>query len=339
MTASTVPTSGPRIVTLTMNPALEITTTIDTITPNGRLRCGPPRYEPGGGGITVARVAHALGAAVTVVFPEGGTTGEYLVKTLATEAGIQARRVEIAGPTRESFTVNERSTGRQYRFVLPGPQLSTPEQIDCLTQLHWAAASARYVVASGSLPPGVAPSFYQRVADMCGRDGTRLILDTSGTGVHHITSGVFLLKPNVSELSACVGHQLPSQSDQLAAARELINRGCAEHILLSLGPQGALLVTAETSQHYPAVAVENRGGVGAGDAMVAAIAVGLNHGWPLDRAVQLGIAAGAAMRLTPGTAPCRVSDVAHLSTRVSDPVPAAEQLALYDFISHHTATA
>jgi len=154
------------VVTLTMNPALDITTNADVVRPTDKIRCVGARYDPGGGGINVARVAHALGAKVSAVFPAGGPTGG-LVTDLVSEAGVPLRQIKITDSTRESFTVNERSTDKQYRFVLPGPRLTFAEQAQCLDQLRQTAASAEFVVASGSLPPEVAPDFYQRVADIC----------------------------------------------------------------------------------------------------------------------------------------------------------------------------
>jgi 6-phosphofructokinase 2 len=212
--------------------------------------------------------------------------------------------IHIGGSTRESLTVNERSTDRQYRFVLPGPELTLAEQTECQLQLRRAAASAAIVVASGSLPPGVPPDFYQQVANVCEEIGALLILDTSGGGLQHVNSGVFLLKPSVRELRECVGRDLLTESEQIAAARELIGRGCAHYIVVSLGAQGALLVTPDSAHRFPPIPVPAGSGVGAGDAMVAGIAVGLTRGWPLTKAVRLGSAAGAAKLLTPGTAPC-----------------------------------
>ena len=307
------------IVTLTMNPALDITTDTDVVVPTDKMRCGQARYDPGGGGITVARVAQLLGTSVSAVFPAGGPTGD-LITDLVTDSGVPVRRVMIAAPTRESVTVNERSTGRQYRFVLPGPSLSADEQAQCLTQLRSAAESADFVVASGSLPPGVHPDYYQHVADICRESGARLILDTSGAGLQHITSGVFLLKPSVRELRECEGRALGTESDQMQAARDLIARGCAEVVLVSLGAQGALLATADVSRRYSAIPVPIGSGVGAGDSMVAAITVGLSRGWSLDKAVRHGIAAGAAMLMTPGTAPCTRDDVERLFDAVPHPV-------------------
>ena len=315
-----VPTrSGTTIVTLTMNPALDITTDTDRVIPTDKMRCGLPRYDPGGGGINVARIAHVLGASVSALFPAGGHAGDK-VTDLVADSGVPVQRITVARSTRESFTVDEGSTGQQYRFVLPGPRLTESEQTECLDKLSAAAASADFVVASGSLPPGVPSDFYQRVADICRERGALLILDTSGAGLQHISSGVFLLKPSVRELRECVGRGLISESEQLAAAHELIDRGCAQFVVVSLGSEGALLATRHGSQRYSAVTVPSGSGTGAGDAMTAGITVGLNRGWRLDKAVRLGIAAGAAMLLTPGTAHCLREDVDRFFEMVADPI-------------------
>jgi 6-phosphofructokinase 2 len=241
---------------------------------------------------------------------------------------LPLRRIPITEPTRESFTVNECSTGRQYRFVLPGPTLCAAEQDECLQQLRSMAASADYVVASGSLPPNVSPDFYNRIADVCTGLGTRLILDTSGGGLQHLTGGkVFLLKPSVRELRECVGRELPGEAQQLAAARELVERGGARNVLVSLGAQGALFVSAQGAQRYPAVAVPPGSGVGVGDAMVAGITVGLSSGWPLAKSIRLGVAAGAAMLMTPGTATCTRADVERLFDIAPEPIDLAASAA------------
>jgi 6-phosphofructokinase 2 len=300
--------SRPQIVTLTMNPALDITTSVDTVQPTEKLRCETTRYDPGGGGINVARVAHVLGGSVSAVFPAGGPTGD-LVMSLLGEAGVPFRHIPIAASTRESFTVNENTSGQQYRFVLPGPRLTSAEQKGCMDQLRTAAESAEFVVASGSLPPGVSGDYYQRVADICSHLGVRLILDTSGGGLQHVSSGVYLLKASVRELRECIGLPLATESEQFAAAHELVENGCAQVVLVSLGSQGALLATQHASHRFSAIPMLGGSGVGAGDAMVAAITVGLSTGWPLFKSVRLGIAAGAAMMMTPGTAACDRADV------------------------------
>ncbi|MDT5221210.1 MAG: 6-phosphofructokinase 2 [Mycobacterium sp.] len=311
--------SATPIVTLTMNPALDITTDTDRVIATDKMRCRLSRYDPGGGGINVARIAHALGASVSALFPTGGHTGDK-VTDLVADSGVPVQRIKIARSTRESFTVDERTTGQQYRFVLPGPSLTDAEQAECLEKLSAAAASADFVVASGSLPPGVPADFYQRVARICDERGARLILDTSGAGLRHITSGVFLLKPSVRELRECFGRALITESEQLAAAHELVDRGCTQFVVVSLGSDGALLATPDGSQRFSSVTVPSGSGVGAGDAMVAGITVGLTRGWQLDKAVRLGIAAGAAMLLTPGTAPCTRVDAERLFEITAEPM-------------------
>ncbi|TGD87943.1 1-phosphofructokinase family hexose kinase [Mycolicibacterium sp. CH28] len=311
--------AGHRIVTLTMNPALDITTNTDVVHSTDKLRCAAGRYDPGGGGINVAHVADVLGASATAIYPAGGSAGDMITRLLTAE-GVSVHPIHIGGSTRESITVNERSTDRQFRFVLPGPELTLAEQTECLLHLRRAASSSAIVVASGSLPPGVPPDFYQQVATVCQEIGALFILDTSGGGLKHISSGVFLLKPSVRELRECVGRELATESEQIAAARELIGRGCAHYIVVSLGATGALLVTSASAHRFPAVPVPPGSGVGAGDAMVAGIAVGLTRGWPLTKAVRLGIAAGAAKLLTPGTAPCTREDTERLFELTENPV-------------------
>ncbi|MGO9043738.1 MAG: 1-phosphofructokinase family hexose kinase [Mycobacterium sp.] len=315
--------SRPRIVTLTMNPALDIATKVEVVCPTQKLRCSATRYDPGGGGINVARIARVLDGSVFAVFPAGGSHGG-LVTRLLDDAGVAFAAIPIVGTTRESFTVNEISTGEQYRFVLPGPELTLREQERCLVELRMAARSAEFVVASGSLPPGAPADFYQRVADMCLRLGARLILDTSGGGLRHVSSGVFLLKASVRELGECVGRPLVTEAEQVAAAHELIDGGRAEVVLVSVGSQGALLATRHGSQRFSAIPMPSGSGVGAGDAMVAAIAVGLTRGWTLVKSVGLGIAAGAAMLTTPGTAACERAEVERLFELVAEPVEICE---------------
>ncbi|WP_218014403.1 1-phosphofructokinase family hexose kinase [Mycolicibacterium palauense] len=308
------------IVTLTMNPALDITTEIGTVQPTHKMRCGTPQYDPGGGGINVARVARVLGAPVSAIFPAGGVTGEALSRLLGM-AGIPADRIPIAEPTRESFTVNELSTGKQFRFILPGPVLTDAEQIECLDRLRHTVGVADYVVASGSLPPGVPADFYQRVADICAEFGTPLILDSSGDCLKYLDTAVLLLKPSLRELNEHCGRSLTTEADQIAAARSVIDAGHADNVVVSLGGRGALLVSAAEAVRFGVIPVQSRSGVGAGDAMVAGITVGLLRGWPLQKAVLLGTATGAATLLTPGTEVCDRDDVERLFGEAPEPVP------------------
>ncbi|CAM3631837.1 1-phosphofructokinase family hexose kinase [Smaragdicoccus niigatensis] len=245
------------------------------------------------------------------MFPAGGLTGGQIIGLLA-EASIPMAVVAIEGPTRESFTVNETETGNQYRFVLPGPSLTESAQRQCLTRLSEATSDGSFVVASGSLPPGVPPGFLNEVARLCSLRGLRLVVDTSGAGLSNLSEPVYLLKPSVRELREFTGLPLDSDDEQAAAAEDIVMQGRAEIVVVSKAAAGVLLVSADGVVRIPAVPVPPGSGVGAGDALVAGIVVGLTQGLPVVEAVRYGMAAGAAMLLTPGTEVCKKPDVERL---------------------------
>ncbi len=298
------------VATLTMNPALDVATSTATVLPTDKLRCAAPRFDPGGGGVNAARVVRLLGGEAVAVFPAGGPAGEMLVRLLG-GLGLGCHAVPVAGATRESFTVDEASSGRQFRFVLPGPELSTAEQEACLASLAALSPAPGVLVVSGSLPPGVEPGFVGQVAKVARRLGARLVLDTSGAALR-AAQGAFLVKPNLRELAEALGREIHDEAEELAGARELVVRGTAEVVLLSLGARGALLVASDVEQRFAPIPVTPRSAVGAGDSMVGAAALALARGWPLREAARYGMAAGAATLMTPGTELCRREDVERL---------------------------
>jgi 6-phosphofructokinase 2 len=299
------------IITLTMNPALDIATSTERVEPMHKLRCAAPRYDAGGGGINVARAVHALGGEALAIFPAGGAAGE-MIRHLLDAEGVAYQAVAIAGFTRESLAVEERLSGNQYRFILPGPEIGLVDQARCLDELSAAAPRAEYIVASGSLPLGVADDFYARVAALAKRLGTRLILDTSGAALKQAGHGIYLLKPSLRELEQLTARKIRGEREEEAAAREVIAQRRAEIVVLSLGARGALLVSANEIERVPAVPVEARGTVGAGDSMLAGVVLGLTRGLSLRAALGFGMAAGAAALLGSGTQLCRFADVERL---------------------------
>lgn len=299
------------IVTLTMNPALDIATATDRVIPDHKLRCSTPRYDPGGGGINVARAVHALGGDALAIFPAGGPAGE-LIEHLLREEGVACDIVQVAGFTRESLAVEERTSGSQYRFILPGPVIGPADQERCLDLLSHAAAGADFVVASGSLPLGVADDFYGRVAALAKRQGVRFVLDTSGAALKRAGGGVYLLKPSLRELEELVGHPVEGEAQEEAAAREVVAQGRCEIAIVSLGARGAVVASPAGCSRFPAIPVAAKSTVGAGDSMLAGIVLALSRGLPLDESVRFGTAAGAAAMLGSGTQLCRREDVERL---------------------------
>jgi len=301
----------PSILTLTMNPALDVATATETIVPAHKLRCDEPRYDPGGGGINVARAVHRLGGDALALFPAGGSAGEMLCRLIGDE-GVPYHAVAIDGVTRESIAVVERRSGQQYRFLLPGPTLGPPEQARCLDALRAQLGGARYLVASGSLPPGCATDFYAGIGDLARQFGKRFVLDTSGPALAAAGNGIFLIKPSLRELEELSGGAIRSERDREQAVRAVVEQGRAEIVVLSLGAEGALCATREGVWRFPAIDVPALSSVGAGDSMLAGIVLSLERGWQLSDAVRFGMAAGAAALLRPGTELCERADVERL---------------------------
>jgi 6-phosphofructokinase 2 len=300
------------ILTLTVNPALDIATATDLIEPSRKLRCETPRYDPGGGGINVARAAHRLGGEALAVFPAGGASGQ-MIEVLLGEEGVPNVAMPVPGITRESLAVVERQTGRQYRFLLPGPELAPRDQERLLAALAaQMTPRTRFVVASGSLPPGAPADFYRRVARLARERGADFALDTSGEALTGAGTGIFLIKASLRELGQLRGETIDGEAALEQAARAVIAEGRCTVLVVSLGADGALLATAEECRRFPAARVTAVGSVGAGDSMLAGILVALTRGWALVEAVRFGVAAGSAALLRPGTELCRRDDTERL---------------------------
>jgi len=301
-----------KIATLTMNPSVDVFATVEQVDPMHKLRCRSPRRDPGGGGINVARAVCALGGRATALFPAGGASGTLLQQLLTAEE-VEFRVHETAALSRESFTVQEEKTGREYRFILPGPELQENDWQACLEMLSALTPVPEYLVASGSLPPGVPDEFYARVARWARESGVRLVLDTSGPPLHAaLEEGVYLVKPNRKELAEMAGHELAEHRDQEAACRALIEKGGSEVVALTLGKDGALLSWQGGTRRVEVPEVEMKSTVGAGDSFVAGMVLGLVRGMSLQEAFCLGCAAGTAALLTAGTELCRRKDVDRL---------------------------
>jgi 6-phosphofructokinase 2 len=300
-----------QIVTLTMNPALDIATATETVVPTAKLRCDEPRYDPGGGGINIARAVRLLSGEAIAVFPSGGLSGEMLSRLLDAEK-VPYDAVPIAGITRESLAVVERQSGKQYRFLLPGPALGEHDCRRCLDVLASYLQGADYLVASGSLPPGVPANFYAEAGELARRYAVRFVLDTSGPALAAAGTGIYLLKTSLRELEELSGQRLPTEAEEERAAREIIAGGRTQILVVSLGERGALLATGVDARRFEAIKVKAVGSIGAGDSMVAGMVLSLARGGTLVEAVQFGMAAGAAALLRPGTELCRREDVERL---------------------------
>lgn len=290
---------------------------IEQVVLNEKLRCEPPAREPGGGGVNVSRAIRRLGGDSLAIYPCGGLTGE-LFKELLDDEGVEHQPVTIEGMTRENSIIFETGSNQQYIFDMPGPELGEEEWQRALEALSDIDPAPDYVVASGSIPPGVPDDFYQRVAELAHEIGSRLIVDTSEEPLRLATeAGVYLIKPNMRELGQLAGREIESEEHQIAAAKDLVETKRTEVVVVSMGAGGALLVTDETEEHLrtPTVPIKSR--IGAGDSMVAGIVLGLSRGKGIRAATLFGMAAGTATVMLPGTEFCRREDTEALYQRLA----------------------
>lgn len=309
MSDDDVPAPAP-LVTVTLNPALDLSTSVEVVVPDHKLRCERASREPGGGGVNVARVASRLGVTARAVVVVGGATGEQLV-ALADAEGLAMTPIQVSGETRQSLSVIERSSGRQYRFVLPGPsvELGVIDAVDAALGVDTAVGC---VVFSGSLPPDLdAEALVTLVGSVT---GAQVVIDTSGQALlRALDTTAAVVKPSARELAAVAGRQLLTETDVLNAAEEVLAGSSVGALLVSIGAGGAfLLQRGEHPVRLRPPTVRVASAVGAGDSMVGGLASGLCRGEDLLSAAKLGIAAGSAAVMTPGSGLCTASAVAEL---------------------------
>ena len=303
-----------KIATLSLNPAIDVSSETERVLPTHKIRTANEDYEPGGGGVNVARVITELGGDASLICPAGGFSGQMLDQLLG-KIPISRRIIPIEGNTRISFTVFERKTGAEFRFTPNGPKLSEAEIATCLAVIR--EASYDYFVASGSVPMGAPSDILAQVADIVSAKGAKFVLDSSGAGLSMTLerSKVFLVKPSMSELEALAGRRLDNET-ALAAARDLVTSGRAEIVAVTMGAAGALVVTRDQTLFMEPPKVEVRSAVGAGDAFLGAMTLSLARGEPIAEALMLATAAGAATTLTPLSKVCALTDVKRLHEEV-----------------------
>lgn len=301
------------ILTLTLNPALDMASEVPQIISGQKLRCSEPLLDPGGGGINVSRAIKALGGDSLALVAIGGLTGDRLAGLIRSE-GVTFLSILGPGETRQSLTVNESSTGKQYRFMLPGPVWGAEERARVFTLLRATAHPGGISVISGSQPPGVPEDFPAQLA--ASMPGSKIVLDTSGSALSEVVRnpipGLSVLRMDGEEGDGLAGHHLHTLADTAKFAQSLVRAGVAEMIIVARGAEGNVLATKDKRFFSPAAKVKVKSTVGAGDSFVAAFVLAMARGQSPDEALALGSAAAAAAVMTDATQLCRAEDVDRL---------------------------
>jgi 6-phosphofructokinase 2 len=302
------------IVTLTLNPALDASTSVDEVKAGPKLRCGAPRFDPGGGGINVSRVIARLGGKSIACAAVGGASGAHVQALLAAE-GIDLHAIQAPGATRQSLAVTEDRTGRQYRFVMPGEEWTETLVSEALVAIRQATPKGAFLVVSGSQPPGFPPDFVLTLADAL-KDHAAVLLDTSGEPLKKIAktdgANLRLLRMDADEADELTSCHLVTNSETADFAAGLVAREVAQTVIIARGAEGSILASKQGRWFCKAAHVPVKSKIGAGDSFVAGYVLAIVRGEAEDIALANGVAAASAAVMTEGTELCRAEDAAAL---------------------------
>jgi 6-phosphofructokinase 2 len=304
------------IVTLTVSPALDKSAHFSGLVPEQKIRCQAPSFDAGGGGINVSKAISRLQGTSLAIMTSGGATGEMLQKLLHEET-VPFIAIETQSWTRENFVAVDDNTNSQFRFVFPAPAVTIAEKdkvIEAIQELEF-----NYLVVSGGLSEGLPADFYQDIAEMAKASNSKLIIDTSGTPLRKaLETGVYMIKPNVGELAKLIGVERLEMEEVNEAAKEIIREGGAEVVVVSLGPQGAVLVRKDSYDYVPAPNIVKKSTVGAGDSMLGGMVWALSQNKSLKEVIRWGVACGSAATMNEGTQLFKLADAKRLFKWLKD---------------------
>jgi 6-phosphofructokinase 2 len=298
-----------KIITLTLNPALDKSAKADGIVPDHKLKCHSINYQPGGGGINITRILNRLGVTSSCVFPYGGNSGISLNELLIKE-NIKPLSIPIKAWTRENLSVFDTYTGLQYRFGMPGNMLSDSELINIETVLEKLLNENDIFVLSGSVAEGISTNYYAKLIRHLAEKNIKVVLDTSGAALKEaLKEGIYLIKPNQRELAELAGKDFLSSLEQEKFALEIIKSHGVRYVVVSLGARGAFVASNDgiTYQSTPSVLVKST--IGAGDSMVAGLIYAIQNNCSAELMLKWGVACGAATTMSEGTSLANKEDI------------------------------
>jgi len=288
------------IYTVTLNPAMDKTAVIERLTPDAVNRVASLRTDPGGKGINVSKVIARMGGRSAAFFLSGGRTGEAIDAALRA-MGIETQTVPVPGETRVNLKIVDPVLHQNTDINEPGPRVSERAADELLARLLARIAPGDIAVLAGSVPAGLPTDIYGRWTRALQKAGARVFLDADGELLASgVRAGPQLVKPNDEELSRLAGRPLTTVEALAGAARELLALGVSR-VVVSMGARGALFVDADAACYAPGLRVPVGSTVGAGDSVVAALALALEGGLSREETIRLAMATGAANVMCSGT--------------------------------------
>ncbi|XEC95664.1 1-phosphofructokinase [Paenibacillus tarimensis] len=296
------------VITVTLNPALDKTVTIEQFEYGGLNRIKEMRTDAGGKGINVAKVLRNFGSEVTALGLSGGYQGQ-VIRDRLDKLGIRSVLTEASGETRINLKVVDEATKQTTELNEPGFTVDPQLLAQFIDTFAAEASSASLIVLGGSLPPGAPRDYYRSLIVRARELGIRTVLDADGDALAlGIEAVPYAIKPNIHELESLLGDTFDSDEHIVRAARSLIRRGI-EYVLVSMGGEGSMLVSereAIRARPFPITPVST---VGAGDSMVAAMVYSFLEGKSFEETTRWTSAAGTITASKPGTQVCTLEEV------------------------------
>lgn len=303
------------IYTITLNPALDRIIEVDGLVVDDANRILREERYAGGKGIDCSRVIEELGGSSTALGFIGGYDGLELEGRLINE-GVLCDFTRIGGETRTNIILSNRKDGTQIMLNAAGPRV-TPAEIGLFFQrIRSLGSDAEFVIVSGSTPPGVNHNIYAQIVTTLKGKGIKVAVDADGELLRQACAArPTIIKPNIHEFQRLTAVSSTQIEDLLPAARKIVQSG-VEIVLISMGAQGMLAVTAQETYQAIPPEVKVVSPVGAGDAALAGFVLALTQGMEIREALIQGVAAGTAAVMTPGTALCRKADVEKIKKKI-----------------------
>jgi len=296
------------VITVTLNPALDKTVTIDGLEVGGLNRVNDIRIDAGGKGINVAKVLRGFNENVTAVGFMGGHNGKLIMQGLERE-GIQHSFTETVAETRMNLKVVDSTVQVTTEINERGGEITRQERALFQKTLEDQLDQASILVLGGSVPPGIEHAEYALLIKAAKSKGVKTILDADGDALKEgLIACPEIIKPNIHELEQLLGVTLSSDEEIVQAARKLIAQGI-EWVIVSMGGDGSVAVSKDEALRARPFKIKPESTVGAGDSMVAAIASSIIHGRGLEETLRWATAAGSVTASKPGTQVCRPEEV------------------------------
>lgn len=303
------------IITVTLNPAIDQTLVLERFVAGDTLRVKSSRFDPGGKGINVSRVVKELGGeSVAMGFAPGGL-GRYIEQTLRAE-GTECDFVHTKGETRTNITILDESRNIHTILSDPGPETDVRFVGQLLNKVRRRLHAGDWLVVAGSIPPPLSPEVYSELIGLARDKAAHVVLDADGAA---LSAGVAALpemvKGNRRELERLLHRHLDDEESTLDAARSLRDM-TIQVAVVTRGREGAVAMSEEGAFRSLAPRVRAVSAVGSGDAFLGGVVLSLSRGRSMEEALRLGVAAGTACVLTPGTELCHRREVDILYPRV-----------------------